>query len=117
MPAIRLDHIKPGMMTAADIRDPSGRLLLKAQTPITENRITILKTWGIQQIQIEADEEPIKSGGPTPAPISSTTLRRATETIDQRFQQANTQHEVMRILRDFCVDYHARQLERRGGRG
>ena len=117
MTSIRLDQIKPGMITGADIRDKSGRLLLKAQTPITENRLNILKTWGIQQIQIaSAEEQPLK-GGATPAPISTATLRRATEQIEQRFQQANTDHEVVHTLRDFCIDYHARQLERKGRGG
>lgn len=100
------------MVTATDVHDKSGRLLLKAQTPITENRLTVLKTWGIQQVQIQSEGDSAPGDTPTPAPLSSSTRRKAQEMLQRRFELAGKSHEALSVLYDFCLDYCAQQLER-----
>jgi hypothetical protein len=47
-----IKNLTPGMLLGADVRDRSGRLLLKAGTELDDRNIHILRTWGVAEVEI-----------------------------------------------------------------
>ncbi len=51
-----LDELTTGMILGKDIQDNTGRTLLKAGSPLQDKHLKILKTWGINHVEINNDE-------------------------------------------------------------
>ena len=51
-----LDELTTGMILGKDIKDNAGRTLLKAGSPLLDKHLKILKTWGINHVDIESNE-------------------------------------------------------------
>ncbi len=56
MDNLSIDDLRPGMIVAERVSDPSGRILLEGHTPITPEVIRVLRSWGIQHIPILPQE-------------------------------------------------------------
>ena len=56
MPKVAVADIEVGMMLATDVKDRSGRTLLKAGIELTDKHIKIFKTWGVTQVEIVGKE-------------------------------------------------------------
>ena len=54
---ILTENLIAGMVMFADVRDRSGRLLLKAGTELTNNHLYILRSWGIVEAEVVNAEE------------------------------------------------------------
>jgi hypothetical protein len=50
---IKIDALKPGMVLAESIYNQQNLLLLEKGTALTQKRIWMLKTWGIDQIYVK----------------------------------------------------------------
>ncbi len=99
MAKIKVEHLLPGMVAAADIKNLDGMLLLPAGCELTDRHAQILKTWGIAEIAIESDEDPSEASESSPlAPISPDRLTA----LKQRFWQFDDQNpihlEILRLL-------------------
>ena len=57
MPTVRLKYLETGMITASDVFDQSGRMLFPAQTEISAKHIKVLKTWGVNEVEIVGDDD------------------------------------------------------------
>jgi hypothetical protein len=57
MGKIPTDNLAQGMILASDVLDRSGRLLLKADTELTDRHLYILHTWGIIEADIVGTED------------------------------------------------------------
>lgn len=55
MPIRSTTDLQPGMVVAADIQDPNGRLIVPAGTTLTDRHIKALKMWGIGQVNIAGE--------------------------------------------------------------
>ena len=56
MPLYAIDDLETGMVLSKDIKDRSGRTLLKADMALQDKHLKILKTWGISFVEIQGDE-------------------------------------------------------------
>jgi len=117
MALLQLNRLRTGMVTASDIRDRSGRLLLKSDTPLTENRISILKTWGFSQVEIQGEDMHTAIATDDTTEVSAVNLRRAGELMEQRFRLTDRSHPAIGTLFRYAVDYYARRLESQGRKG
>jgi len=57
MPKLKLEQLKPGMIVAAAVKNLDDMLLAPAGCELTERHINILETWGIGEVDVQADEE------------------------------------------------------------
>ena len=111
MTQLEFSKLRPGMVTAEDIRDRSGRLLLPANTALTEARLRVLKTWGILQVAVHDETAAVPTGGQGGgAALSANAQRRATEEMDRKFALNNLKHEAVQRIYDYCLFYRARQI-------
>jgi hypothetical protein len=51
-----LDDLKPGMILAADLCEPGGRMLLPSATELTDRHLRYFQMWGVGDAEIEGDE-------------------------------------------------------------
>jgi hypothetical protein len=54
MPTIKLESLREGMITAAEVKNMDNMLLIPANTALTERHINVLNAWGITEIQVQA---------------------------------------------------------------
>ena len=97
MGIIHFEDIQPGMVLNSDLKDRNGRILLKAETPITEKHLKILKMWGILEADIQGVEKEtvVSKENIEIDPI----LQKKVETeLSQRFCHTNRQHPFMSEL-------------------
>jgi hypothetical protein len=57
MGKIPTDNLTPGMVLTSDVRDRSGRLLLRDGTELNDRHLYILRTWGILEAEVAGAEE------------------------------------------------------------
>lgn len=50
---MRVSELQPGMTLAQPVRDITGRLLVGGGTLMTERTISVLKTWGVAEVDID----------------------------------------------------------------
>lgn len=99
MAKIKVEKLQPGMVSAADIKNMDGMLLLPAGCELTERHALILKTWGITEVAVESAD------GQTDSPESLTLTEISPErlnTLKARFWQydeTNLVHnEILRLI-------------------
>lgn len=51
MPRIKATDLKVGMKVEADVRNADGMLLIPSGCELSERHLTILESWGIEEIQ------------------------------------------------------------------
>lgn len=100
MALLDIDSLTPGMKVGKDVVEASGQVLLRTDTEITEKHLRVLRSWGIQQVEIE---------GPKPPDNEDALLARATPemreraeaSVAERFHHADPAHpaiaELMRL--------------------
>ena len=54
---IAIDEIEPEMILSAPVINRYGQVLLAAGVTLTERHKTIFKTWGIQSVSVEGEDE------------------------------------------------------------
>lgn len=95
MTTISLNHIQPGMVLSEDVVHANGRVLLRADSELTEQHIKIFKTWGILKIEIKSfDSESAESK----QQYSPEAIEAATAKQRVRFQHCDLSHPLMAEL-------------------
>jgi hypothetical protein len=57
MPRVRLEQIAEGMVVTTDVKNMDDMLLIPSGCALTARHITILRTWGIADVQVEGADE------------------------------------------------------------
>ena len=58
MPKVSTNKLKPGMIVASSVVDREAQVVIRSQEALTEQHITLLKMWGIAEVEImESNEE------------------------------------------------------------
>jgi hypothetical protein len=87
------------MVLSADVRDLSGRMLLKSGTEIEQKHLKVLRTWGILGVEVvgegslEAAEQDIAMRDLPPEILADIDAE-----IERRFIGVDTSHPVMAAL-------------------
>jgi len=98
MGILRIDQVTSGMVTAGDVRAYNGRLLIASGKELTGNQLMILRTWGVQEVDIVGAGVEERSGRPSPQAVSHEQLELAGERLEPLFSLANREHSAVREL-------------------
>ena len=111
MGKIPTDNLIPGMVLASDVRDRSGRLLLRGGTELNDRHLYILRTWGILEAEVAGAEEDLES--PELANAIAPELWSAIEgEITPLFHHADLSHPAVKELLRIRIDREARHGDR-----
>jgi hypothetical protein len=90
------------MKLEKDVKERGGRVLLRAGTEISDRHLGILKTWGIDEAEIEnVTPEDVASG--TGVELDPEAFKLAEEAIDQLFVHGDRSNAAVRELIRLCV--------------
>ena len=100
MGRILLGALKPGMKLAGDVTERSGRVLLKAEIEITEKHLSILKKWGVTEVDAigTAEDSPVEEVHP----IDPSILREAEVKAEALFRHTDRKHPAICELLRLC---------------
>jgi len=106
MGIIHVDKLKPGMILDQEVRDISGRLLLKKEKEIKSSHIRIFKIWGVTEVNIRGNNG---SKDITTGPADPEIIENIEETTKDLFRHVDLDHpavkEIFRISVLFRCKY------------
>jgi len=102
---VLVDQAKPGMALAAPVKDRMGRLLIPAGAELSERHVGALSAWGIEGIEIEADEAPEPE-----VEISPEIEAAARAELKVVFLHAGSDHPFLEALLELAVARRAHAL-------
>jgi hypothetical protein len=114
MKRVPVDQLQVGMALSADVLDRSGRLLLPAQTVLTERHLRALRIWGVPELPVStgpAEELPAEPVEPKLEPDELASLEAE---LKQRFRHTDLGHPFVAELFRQCLARRARAAA--GGR-
>lgn len=115
MPLLPLDQLTIGMVIDSDVKDRSGRLLLRAGVELSERTLKVLRTWGIAGVSVAGGEEAAQSAEPPPVDLPPHIEAAARERVDDLFRHVDRGHPVAALLAQRVQRLLARQLFRGEG--
>ena len=105
MNQVSLDKLETGSVLAADVKDRSGRLLLKAGCEVEERHLKIFQTWGISTVCIaDAEVNDLEDIDPEIRAL-------VREEVKKNFNGNDFSHPAISMLVEICVD---RELVQQG---
>jgi hypothetical protein len=106
MPEIDSKDLIPGMRLESDIKDESGRILLRAGQRISESKIRVVNRMNIPSVNVHSefqDDDELSVDLNDQAPAGVTAELDWEAQLDRRFREV--MHErAMRELRDIIAD-------------
>lgn len=102
------DKLEPGMQVASDIMNVNNMLLMAKGSLLAARSIRLLKTWGIEAVNIVGDEpEPVQ---PVPLALPPESLLMAEAAVQLRFRHVNASAGIPKLIRALAVKRTARRL-------
>jgi hypothetical protein len=105
-----INNLTPGMLLGADVRDRSGRLLLKAGTELDDRNIHILRTWGVAEVEIAGADE-----GGTDAKVSDIVDPVRFAALERKlaplFRHSDLNHPAIRELLHMRISREAKYVD------
>lgn len=102
MALLDIDSLTPGMKVGKDVIEASGQVLLRSGTEITEKHLRVLRSWGIQQVEIEGPKPP-DSEDALLARATPEMLDRAQASVGERFHHTDPVHPAIAELRRLAI--------------
>ncbi len=98
---VKTRQLRPGMSLSSDVKDRSGRTLLRAGATLEEKHLRVFMTWGITEVEIVADgiDDEKKPSEHIPPQL----LEQARKEADRRFVHTDCDHPAMKELYDLAV--------------
>ena len=97
MPRKSIFVIKSGMKVAESVRNRNGMVLVQAGTALTDRHIQIMKSWGIQAVEVEGD------GPPTSGEMrSAAEAAEIAQELDEMFEEVSGD-AVMRAIKRVAI--------------
>ena len=79
MAIVRLNQLVSGMVLHSDVRDRSGRVLLRRGITLNQNTLRILKTWGISEVEVRENKEHTHNTTDKEAAVNDVKVRKQAE--------------------------------------
>ena len=109
MGKLNLEDIQPGMKLERDVKERTGRILLRAGTEITDRHMNILRTWGVSEVDIEnVTQEEVAAQAALQ--FDPEAFEKAEERIEQVFMHADRSQATVRELIRLCILREVRAL-------
>jgi hypothetical protein len=102
MGKVNLENISPGMVLGKDVKERSGRVLLRAGTEISDRHMNILKTWGVTEVDVENLTQQEVNAQVTQQ-LDPAALKIAEEQVSYLFSHTDKEHPAMRELMRISV--------------
>jgi len=114
MGIIHINKLKPGMVLEEEVRDISGRLLLKRGKNIKPGHIRIFKIWGVTEVNISGNNGSKNSPA---SELDPKTIEKINDTTRNLFRHADLEHpalkEIFRIAVQFRSQYSFPEKDKR----
>jgi hypothetical protein len=101
MNSVKIKLIREGMITATEVKDRTGRILLASGKTITSKHLKVLKTWGITEINIMSSNETPSDSGQSDKSISVDPS--IIKEMDKLFQFTDRRHPVVSEFYNLCL--------------
>ena len=109
MGTIGVQHLREGMVLAADLLAPNGRFILPKGGVIKKEYLSTLKAWGVVEAEVEGDPGPEASE----PPLSPKLLDHARELVERYFPPSRREGPLMEELYRICLRRTAERMEQR----
>ncbi|MFZ5807077.1 MAG: hypothetical protein ACOY3I_07720 [Verrucomicrobiota bacterium] len=101
MPKIDAENAEVGMVLASDVQNLNGQLLMPKGMALAEKHLWLLKTWGIQHIDIISKEGAVSAANQE---LSEEEIRRYTPGLREIFGGAEENDLWMQELFKLCLE-------------
>ncbi|CAK0765216.1 conserved hypothetical protein [Gammaproteobacteria bacterium] len=108
MATIKMEQANAGMIVAVDVKDRSGRVLVRSGAEITDKHIKMLKTWGIRFIEIVTEDHEVEHK--LVINIDPARLAEATDIAKSLFQHTEHEHPAIKELIALSIQRIAQKL-------
>ena len=109
MGTIGVQHLREGMVLAADLLAPNGRFILPKGGVIKKAYLSTLKAWGVVEAEVEGNPGPEASE----PPLSPKLLDHARELVERYFPPSRREGPLMEELYRICLRRTAERMEQR----
>lgn len=94
MGIVAIENIETGMVLAADVLDRSGRMLLGSGAELTQKHLSIFRTWGVLEADIEGHGSDVPENT-IPADVDPSELAVAEKELIPLFRHTNINHPAI----------------------
>lgn len=95
MAKIKITDVEEGMILIEDVKGAQGRLLLTKDTKITAKHIRVMKTWGVNVVHVEGDDDSEEN---TEINFTPEQLKEAQEQIKPSYKYVDLEHPFIAYL-------------------
>jgi hypothetical protein len=96
---VRTENLIAGMVLGCDVKDRSGRLLLRRGIKLVQKHLLVLKTWGVPEVRVKAPEGVSQDAAGESAPgADAAQLEEARSEIRPLFVHADLTHPLTKAL-------------------
>ncbi len=96
MGLVAVNNLEAGMVTACNIKDRNGRMLLPAGTELTSKHMLIFRTWGVAEVAIVEPEH--DQAARTQDELDDDELAVAEESLKPYYSICGLKHPILREL-------------------
>ena len=112
MAVVHIDNLAPGMVLCSNVCDRGGRMLLPAGAELTEKHFSILRMWGVLEVEIvgEAiveDAEAPQNANSLDEEIDPELLAEARAEVERLFVYNDPEHPAIKELMRICTERRA----------
>ena len=97
MQRISTKNLQTGMVLGEDVKDLSGRMLLKAGIEIEEKHLRILRTWGILGVTVRGEDGDIEAVEQA-IELPEAVVEAIQKQLDERFLGIDVSSKVISVL-------------------
>jgi HD-like signal output (HDOD) protein len=102
MYAVPTDKLKPGKISAEEVRDINGRLLLARGNEIGDNHIRIFKIWGVSEVAVEG---PDQSGEKFDPELNPEIFEQVYSDVKILFQHTDLEHPIIDKIFNLALQF------------
>ncbi len=107
MNSVKIKLIREGMVTATEVKDRTGRILLPSGKTLTSKHLKVLKTWGITEINIVSSKG--TAPGAEPSDKNMSVDPSIVKEMDKLVQFTDRRHPVVSEFYNLCLTRKAKE--------
>ena len=111
MATLQIDALEVGQTIIRDVKNSQGQLLIRSGTVIQERHLMLLKSWGVNEVEIMGNTAAPGTVGIPNAEVETekgTRLASIRNSLRDKFRHNNLQSPVMAELFELCAQRKAK---------
>ena len=113
MPLLNTEDLAPGMVLEQDVKDRSGRLLVRSGSELTERSLKVLRTWGVMEVRVREDDQTRELAAEEPphplATVDPELVTRGMQHAERIFRHVDMGHPAAAALASLVVERFVKQ--------